>query len=472
MDYYQKKERFIERSRTVISNCDENLIAQAWDFSKQAHIDQRRKSNEPYFSHPVGVANILLSMDCDSETIAAALLHDVVEDTDIKLEEIRQKFGNDVANLVDGVTKLTPLDRPPQKIWQSEDVRRANIRKLMLSIADDPRVALIKLADRIHNLTTLGALPEDKRFRIASETLSVFAPIAEALGLENFRSRLQELAFQHLEPEIYLEIKKSIEEKGPEFDEVRRIALERIRAELERNNITAETYSRRKEIYSIYNKMLQLKSDFDEVYDIIGIRVVVNSIEDCYRVKFVIDQMGQEVKYDDYIWRPRQPLGYQSIHKVILDSGSQALIEVQIRTEEMHKQAERGSASHWIYKLGKSADSVLMERVSYLRSALESLSEALLNIEEDDTTENVIEQLNVDGLAPRIHVYSPQGDIISLPIGATPIDFAYHIHTDLGHECIGAKVNGIYVSLNHELKDGDSVSILGGRDLHLNFDGY
>jgi guanosine-3',5'-bis(diphosphate) 3'-pyrophosphohydrolase len=476
MDLYPPKQKFLEDGRTAISNFDWELICHVWDFAVAAHADQMRETGESYFSHPVGVAYALLNTKCDTAAVAAALLHDIVEDTEVSLEEIRHSFGSEVASLVEGVTKLAPLDLAPNVVWTKEKTRRENLRKLFISIVDDPRVAMIKLADRLHNLTSLGVLTEDRQRRIARESLEVFAPLAEALGLGVFQSRIQSLAFRYLQPEIYEELERKVKERQAEFEVVQQVAVALLEEALEEAGITGLVYTRQKELYSIYRKMRDMHLEFEEVYDIIGIRIIVETEEDCYKAKYVVDQLGIEVKFDDYVQRPRGPLGYQSLHKVVLDAPGGTLIEVQIRTMEMHERAERGAAAHWMYKLGtSSADPSLVRRIASLRDTLESLGEALASFGDDEAEEisigELVKVIREDGLAPRIHVLSPRGDIISLPIGATPIDFAYHIHTELGHECHGARVNGKFVALDYELSAGDTVEIIRrkGQEPSLNW---
>ncbi|CAG1014192.1 GTP pyrophosphokinase [Anaerolineae bacterium] len=468
MDIVLNKQKFLEAAKSAIAHCDEDLISRAWDLARDSHIDQKRESGESFFSHPVGVAFALLDINCDSCTIAAALLHDVVEDTSVGINEIEQRFGKEVAALVNGLTKLAPLDTPPPQVWTSEKSRRDNLRKLFVSIADDPRVAAIKLADRLHNLASLGALAEDRRLRIARESLDVFAPLAEALGLGIFQSRIQDLAFRYLEPDIYKELESKIQERRVHFETVQALAIEQIEDAMDAAGIKGDVHGRQKQIYSIYCKMKALDLDFEDVYDIIGIRVIVGSEEDCYRTKYVVDQLGKEVKYDDYIDVPREPLGYQSLHKVVIDSPGGVLIEVQIRTHEMHERAEHGAAAHWVYKIvGKSKpDSILIKRIAELREILATLGDSVADAQSDTASmslEELFEAIREEGLAARIQVFTPNGDVVSLPAGATPIDLAYHIHTQLGHECIGAKINGKSVPLDYKLKDGDTVEILKRR---------
>lgn len=459
MDIYPNKQRLLDMAREAILNFDEELVSRAWDFSKTAHGDQPRTSGQPYFSHPVSVAYTLITdVNCDTPTIVAALLHDVVEDTSTTIKDIERQFGSEIAGLVEGVTKLAPLDTPPLKAWTTERSRVENLLKLFVSIKDDPRVALIKLADRYHNLITLGALSIDRQRRIAEESLQVFAPLAEALGVGVLQSRIQDLAFRHLEPKIYKELAEKVEERREVFGTVQELAVELLEHELDKEKISAVVYARTKEIYSIYRKMTKMDLDFEGVYDIIGIRALVDTKEDCYNVKSVVDRLGSEIKYDDYIDTPRNAMGYQSLHKVIIDKPGGTLIEIQIRTHEMHDRAERGPAAHWIYKMGgASSDPFLIKRVGYLREALEY---AIENRDDIGSFEEILEVIRETGLAPRVNIFTPGGDIVSLPQGSNPIDFAYRIHTQLGHECCGAFIDGRNVGLDYVLKEGDTVEIV------------
>src|SRR5260221_1995443 len=447
-ELFLPKQRFLDQVRDKVPAFDKDLVSQAWDFSKDAHGNKKRVSGETYFSHPVGVAIILLDVGCDSATIAAALLHDVVEDTDVEIKTIEEKFGPNVASLVDGVTKLAKLD-------ESHKWGRESTRKLFIAITKDPRVALLKLADRIHNLTTLGALPQERQHRIAKESLAVFAPLAEALGLGAFQLRIQDLAFRHLEPEIYRDLNQKLREKRDEFAKITEEAVATIEDALEKEGIPADVYKRQKEVYSTYRKMIDYGLELDQVYDRIGIRIIVKNERDCYLAKYVVERHFQEVKYDDYIDNPRGPLKYQSLHVIARDKQGH-LIEFQIRDEGMHERAERGSSAHWVYKVGGSApDPDLVQRIKILRDVLETLIE-----EGDISQEEFISALREDGLSEYIQVFSPQNDIKSLPVHSTPLDFAYYIHTELGHECRGARVNGKLVQLDYELSDGDTVEII------------
>lgn len=465
MRAFENKEEFLEITRSSVKNLDEGMVMRAWDVARHAHQGQQRTTNEPYFSHPVAVAKILLEdMDCDSSTIAAALLHDVVEDTGTTLDTIARTFGATVASLVDGVTKLRALDAPPDEVWGKEKVRIESLRKLFVSIAIDPRVALIKLADRLHNLRTLKALPNDKRRRIAQESLDVFAPLAEALGLVRFQERMQELAFSSIAPETYDYLRTLDQVRRKELEDVRQFAVELLEIALDEASIEGMVLNRYKSLYSIHRKMIERGLDFDEVYDTIGLRIIVGTESDCYRTLQVVDRLFTGLRLDDYISNPRGVFGYQSLHKVVQDVEGN-LIEIQIRTEEMHQHAERGTAAHWVYKMGiKDKEPDLLNLIHALQERLEALSSVLENMADDTSGElsydDFVSMLRDEGLAPRIHVYTPKRDVISLPKGATPIDFAYHIHSELGNECVGARINNKQRPLDTILENGDVVEVV------------
>jgi GTP diphosphokinase / guanosine-3',5'-bis(diphosphate) 3'-diphosphatase len=463
MEYFENKTRFMEKVKKSIADFDEVLISKAWDFASQAHQGQGRDTGEAYFNHPIGVALTLLDIRCDTATIAAALLHDVVEDTEVTVEEVKRAFGIEIGSLVDGLSKLANLDNAPEEAWHKERRRRSNLRKLFLSISKDPRVAIIKIADRLDNISSLGALDEQRRKRIAKESLDVFALLAEALGLGILQRRIQELAFKHLFTQIYQMIEKRINEKKQVFESTQADAITRTEDALEEAKITGMVYGRQKEIYGIYSKMKAMDLEFDEVYDLIGIRIIVDSEEDCYKVAHVIDRLGVVIKYDDYIIKPRGRLRYQSLHKVIRYVPGGQLVEFQIRSQAMHEHAEYGPAAHWVYKLGKgeTLDPSTLNQISNLRDSLKDLGKLL---EDPDgflmQSESIEEEIGVELTTSEITVFTPEKDIISLPSPSTPIDYAYRIHTMLGHECVGAMVDGKRVPLDFELQDGNEVKIL------------
>jgi GTP diphosphokinase / guanosine-3',5'-bis(diphosphate) 3'-diphosphatase len=459
--------KFIDQARATVSDFDEAIIIKAWNYAFMAHKGAKRDTGETYFNHSVNVARQLFAVQCDSFTVASALLHDVVEDTNITLEDIEKEFNREIMILVKGVSKLSALDPEKYENLPPEKKRSDNIRKLFVSIVDDPRVAIIKLCDRLHNLATLGGVKEeDRRRRIALESLEIYAPLAEALGLGVIQQRLQDLAFQYLEPDTYQYIEDRIKEKQQDFDDVQSLAVQLIQKSLEKEGINGLVYWRRKEIYSTYKKMVALDLDFEKVYDVIGIRIIVDTEEHCYNAMEVVDQLGVQVRYNDYIQNPRGPLGYKSLHKVLMDvDGPKGqLIEVQIRTNDMHEKAERGSAAHWRYKIGSKQDPSTVKRIDDLRKMLDHLGNTLSRLEDEGNKEISYEEMvNIirdEGLNSSIVVFTPIDEPKSLPEGSTPLDFAYHIHTELGHECYAAIVNGKNVPLDYELKNGDKVEII------------
>ena len=457
MTLYRDKQNFIGEARSRIAGFDEELISKAWDFARQTYGNQEQKrtqQKELDSSRPFGIASHLLSIECDSATVAAALLYDLVGRRVITIKEIKKRFGAGVAELAEGVIRLAPLDMLPERTWMYGDLRRESREsrhKFFVAIVNDPRVALIKLADRIYTLTTFGALTEEYKRRFAQESLDVFAPLAEALELGIFQSRIQELAFRYLEPDTYRNLEQKLRIKWEECKRIRDIAVRSLEDDLAKASINASVYDRKKEIYSIHQKMLGYKLKFEEVYDIVGIRIIVDTEEDCYRALEIVHQLGAEVKYDDWIHTPRGRGSYQSLHKVVRGTEG-VLLEIQIRSKDMHLHAERGSAAHWIYKLGGNAPQPeFIKKLYALRETLEN-SLADNGSKEHEHTDT-------------IHVLTPGGDVVLLPRGSTPLDFAYRIHTIVGHECRGAWVshstgsNRRYVPLEYELEDGDIVDI-------------
>ncbi len=435
-------------------------IKAAYKLAAKAHANQKRASGEPYITHSITVAQILSDLKMDGEVIVAALLHDVPEDTDITLKEIEQQFGPTVAKLVDGVTKLkqaseqkgTSVDRR-REIQQTE-----NLRKMFLAIGEDVRVVLIKLADRLHNIRTLGSLPEHKRKRIARETLDIFAPLANRLGMQSFKSELEDHAFKHLHPTEYNYIARQREAQRIHAEKfVNRIAKE-LQDALEESGIEAHLYWRTKHLYSIYQKMQRKEVDITQIYDITALRVIVNSVRDCYAALGVVHTKWRPIpqEFDDYIAAPKEN-GYQSLHTAVTDSRGHQF-EVQIRTEDMHRQAELGIAAHWRYKdSSKHADIALDQKIAAMRQAIK------LQMEGDSSASEFVDAVKSDVIEEKVYVFTPKGDIYELPLGSTPIDLAYYVHTEIGHKCRGAKVNGILVSLDYQLRNGDKVEILTAK---------
>ncbi len=438
-------------------------VESAYVFARQAHEGQFRKSGEPYVSHPLSVAALVADLRMDVSTILAALLHDVVEDCGVTLEEIEERYGPQARKLVDGVTKLGQLE------WQEEvDGRRRpagtpsqaeNLRKMLLAMAEDVRVVIIKLADRLHNMRTLQPFTPDKRRRIARETMEIYAPLATRLGIWQFKWELEDLSFHHLEPEKYKEIAGLLASTRRTREAYIEKAKELLEGELQRGGIKAEVSGRPKHIYSIYQKQLKYAAqgrDIQEIYDLLALRVLVESLPDCYSALGVIHNLWRPLPgtFDDYISMPKDS-GYQSLHTTIMAEKGQPL-EVQIRTHEMHRVSEYGVAAHWRYKEGSSRDVKLEERLTWLRQLLEWQRDL-------QGAEEFVESVKTDLFTDRVFVYTPKGEIKDLPAAATPVDFAYRVHTDLGHKCVGAKVNGRLVPLNYTLKTGDMIEIVAGK---------
>ncbi|CAB1128972.1 GTP pyrophosphokinase (RelA/SpoT) [Candidatus Hydrogenisulfobacillus filiaventi] len=426
-------------------------IAEALAFAEAAHAGQSRASGDPYIGHPLAVASIVADLHMDADTVIAALLHDVVEDTPYTLADIEARFGHEVAQLVDGVTKLDRLEGQDREMQQAE-----NLRKMFLAMAKDIRVILIKLADRLHNMRTLRHLPPDRARRIARETREIYAPLAHRLGIFRIKWELEDLAFQTLEPEAYQDMKERVAKKRQE----REAAVEAVKAQLSeqltRMGLAAEVSGRAKHLWSIYQKMVKQGKDFSQIYDLVAVRVLVETVKDCYAVLGLVHSLWKPVpgRFKDYIAMPKSNL-YQSLHTTVIGPFGEPL-EVQIRTFEMHHTAEYGIAAHWRYKEGHSGDADFEQKLSWLRQLLEWQRDMR------DARE-FVETLKVDLFSDEVFVFTPKGAVIDLPAGATPLDFAYRIHTDVGHHCVGAKVNGHIVPLGTPLENGDIVEILVNR---------
>lgn len=444
---------------------DQALIERAYRKAELAHSGQVRKSGEPYFTHCVAVASILADMKLDAEAIAAALLHDVVEDTNVVEDEIRREFGNTIADMVSGVTKLKNLpinvETSNGKRPRDTDMKLEYIRKMLLTMGDDVRTVLIKLADRLHNMRTLGYMPVHKQKLIAQETMDIYAPLANRLGIWQLKWELEDLSFRYLEPEAYKSIALSIDERRTDREAYMKEIAHKLRAELKKHSIEDVSISARpKHIYSIYRKMQRKQLPFDEIYDVRAIRVIVDSIPKCYLVLGIVHSLWRPIahEFDDYIAAPKDNF-YQSLHTAVIDDRGK-VVEVQIRTWEMHEHAEYGVAAHWRYKEGNKSrgrDEHFEKRLSYLRRLMEFGTD----VKEDPET--FFDVMKDEVFQDRVYAYTPQGDIVDLPVGATPIDFAYHIHTEIGNRCRGAKVNGRLVNLSHQLKTGDQVEIITSK---------
>ncbi|MEW6189130.1 MAG: bifunctional (p)ppGpp synthetase/guanosine-3',5'-bis(diphosphate) 3'-pyrophosphohydrolase [Actinomycetota bacterium] len=444
-------EKLIKQIEKYNPRADVKLIKRAYQIAKDCHVDQFRKSGDEFIEHPLGVAQILADLELDTTTIIAALLHDAVEDTSLTLKRIRDEFGDEICNLIDGVTKLSRI-----KFKSHEEQQAENLRKMLIAMAKDIRVILIKLADRLHNMRTISHLSREKRKRIASETLEIYAPIAHRLGISQVKWELEDLAFSVLEPRKYAQIEKMVAESREEREVYVNMVIKALAKELNSVGIKCEISGRSKHFYSIYQKMVQKDREFSEIYDLTAIRVIIDSIRDCYGALGTIHSVWKPVpgRFKDYIAMPKFNM-YQSLHTTVIGPMGRPL-EIQIRTKQMHKTAEYGIAAHWRYKEGVKESDEFDERLAWLRQILEWQSELR------DPRE-FMETLKIDLFEDEVFVFTPKGDVVSLPTGSTPIDFAYTIHTDVGHGCIGAKVNNQIVPLNYKLQMGDIVEILTSK---------
>ncbi|MEW6621736.1 MAG: bifunctional (p)ppGpp synthetase/guanosine-3',5'-bis(diphosphate) 3'-pyrophosphohydrolase [Bacillota bacterium] len=438
----------VHQVNAYATEVDFDLIHKAYDFAKDAHQGQLRKSGHEYIIHPVEVSKILAELHMDVITIVAGLLHDVVEDTNIPLEKISEEFGNEVALLVDGVTKLSRIEFKSKEEQQVE-----NLRKMFLAMTKDIRVIIIKLADRLHNMRTLKHQSPEKQKEIAEETLEIFAPIAHRLGIFRIKWELEDLALRYMYPDKYYQLVQSISMKRQERDLYINEVIEILKAKLTEMGIKADIQGRPKHFYSIFNKMEKQDKNLNEIYDLIAVRVVVDSVKDCYGALGIIHTLWKPIpmRFKDYIAMPK-PNMYQSLHTTVLGPRGEPF-EIQIRTWEMHRTAEYGIAAHWIYKEGKITDEKFEEKMTWLRQLMEWQGE------QKDAKE-FMESLKIDFFSDRVYVFTPKGDVVELPAGSVPIDFAYRIHSDVGHQCVGAKVNGKIVPLDYTLKTGDIVEVL------------
>ncbi|MFQ5741190.1 MAG: RelA/SpoT family protein [Acidobacteriota bacterium] len=435
-------------------NADLELLRKAYVFSAREHRGQVRKSGQPYLSHPLEVANILAEMKLDVACVSVGLLHDVVEDTLTTGEKIREYFGDDIAHIVEGVTKISQFRFSSKWEKQAE-----NFRKLLLAMVDDIRVILVKLADRLHNIRTLEYMPAAKQKSVSRETLDIYAPIAHRLGMSKIRGELEDLAFKHLDPVAYEQLAVQIEKKRANSDQFINRVIERLRGILAQQSIEAEIQRRMKRIYSIHQKMKRQRIDLDRVFDFIAIRVIVHDIKECYAVLGIVNNAWNPVpnRIKDFIAMPR-PNGYQSLHTTVVGSDGQPF-ELQIRTREMHQTAEEGIAAHWKYKEGVLRKEKDDKRFQWLRQVLEWQKEV-------KDPHQFLSNLKIDLFPEEVYIFTPKGEVITLPRSATPVDFAYSIHTEVGHRCVGAKVNGRIVPLKSRLNNGDRVEILTSSESH------
>lgn len=427
---------------------DIDLLRRAYDFAAEQHKSQKRLSGEPYLSHPVEVAHSLADMKLDVTSLCAALLHDVVEDTKIPIEKISEQFGVDVGRIVEGVTKISKLD-----LLAPEDRQAENVRKMLLAMVNDVRVVMVKLADRLHNMRTLEYLTPERQQRISRETLDIYAPVANRLGMGLIRGELEDLAFRYLEPEAFFELQKKVASKQKVFDKFLADVQEAIREKMVANGIPAEVQGRTKLLYSLHMKIQKQQRTLDQVYDLLAVRVVTDTVKNCYAALGVIHQIWRPVpgRFKDYIAMPRPNL-YQSLHTTVIHSGQP--FEVQIRTQEMHRIAEQGVAAHWRYKSGaEAASSADDQRIVWMRQLIEW-------VQEMQEPSEFLSTLRVDLYPEEVYTFTPKGRVVVLPRGATPVDFAYAVHTEVGHQCSGAKVNGEIVPLRHALANGDVVEVI------------
>jgi len=431
-------------------SADVALIQRAFEFAAKAHEGQTRRSGEPYITHPLAVAEIVASLELDEESIAAALLHDVLEDCGVTYVELEQRFGKEIASLVDGVSKLDRLN-----FTSRDEAQVENLRKMFLAMARDLRVILIKLADRLHNMRTLKHQPTDAQVRIAQETMDIYAPLAHRLGLSEIKWELEDLAFRVLEPERYQEITYLVARKRAERQAITQDLMNQLRAVLEQEGIHADISGRPKHFYSIYKKMYKQGKDISQIYDLIAIRVIVEEVKDCYAVLGIIHSHWKPLplRFKDYIATPK-PNMYQSLHTTVIGPYGEPF-EIQIRTREMHRTAEFGVAAHWVYKEGKT-DKEFDKKLQWLRSLLEWHQEIR-------DAKEFVESVKVDIFSDQVFVFSPKGHVFSLPAGGTPLDFAFAVHSDIGYRCVGAKVNGKIAPLDTPLKNGDVVEILTSK---------
>lgn len=452
MDYFEfyrpKVQYLIRRLRRYSRNIDTALIEKAYMFALESHKDQLRKSGEPYFEHVFQVAKILTDLKMDYITIVGSLLHDVVEDTGVSPEQVREEFGPEVAILVDGMTKISEL-----KFNSVEERQAENFRKMILSMIKDIRVILIKFADRLHNMRTIEYLPEVKRARIAIETRDVYAPLAHRLGIAKIKWELEDLALKTLEPEKYWELVKKVADKREEREAYLQRITTPIRRELKKVGLKARITGRPKHLYSIYQKMQKRDRPFEEIYDLLAIRIIVKQVEECYFALGIVHSLYTPVqeRFKDYIATPKSNM-YQSLHTTVIGADGKK-VEIQIRTEEMHRTAEEGIAAHWLYKEGRSGIDDLDKHLTWLRQMMEWQHET-------SDPHEFMENLRIELFQDEVFVFSPKGDLYKLPVGSTPVDFAFAVHTDIGLHCIGAKINGHIVALDYQLRSGDSVEII------------
>ncbi len=441
-------EVLINKVKEYNPNADFNLITKAFNMAELHHRGQKRNSGEDYIIHPLNVALILADMNMDTQTIIAGLLHDTIEDTDVTYEDIKNDFGEEIANLVDGVTKLKKLNYKTKRENQAE-----NIRKMVLAMAKDIRVIIVKLADRTHNMRTLEYMTEEKKHEKALETIEIYAPIADRLGMSRVKWELEDLSLRYLDPDNYYKLVDMVNKRRNEREDLINKLIEEISKSIKAIGIKADIHGRPKNFYSIYKKMIIKKKSFDEIYDLSAVRVLVEDIKDCYGVLGAVHTLYKPIpgRFKDYIAMPKLNK-YQSLHTTVIDDNGETF-EVQIRTYEMHQTAEYGIAAHWKYKSGTNKSTSFDENLTWLRQLLEWQKDV-------NDPDDFMETLKIDFFADEVFVFTPRGDVINLPEGSTPIDFAYRIHSDVGNTCVGAKVNGRIVPLTYKLTSGNIVDVI------------
>ena len=450
--------RLLEKAREYLPPEKLTVVEEAYKFAAEKHQGQTRLSSDPFIEHPLQTAFILAELQLDSSSLAAALLHDIPEETGVPIEDISKKFGPEIAKLVDGVTKLgkVPLSATAARVSESQ---AENLRKMLVAMAEDLRVVFIKLADRLHNMRTLNHLPRDRQLRNAQETMDIFAPLAHRLGIWELKWQLEDLSFQYLKPQDYARVARLVDLRRNQREKFIEKAIDILKKEFDRSGLPADISGRPKHLYSIFQKMEKYAAmgrDFGDIYDLLALRVLVGTKDECYSAMGLIHNLWHPLPgtFDDYISNPK-PNGYQALHTAVMCLGTTRL-EIQIRSREMHQVSEYGAAAHWSYKSGGKIDMQFEERLAWLRQLIEWHRELA-------GAEEFLESVKTDIFIDQVFVYTPTGEIKDLPRGSTPLDFAYRVHTELGHRCVGARINGKLEPFSHELKNGDIVEIISSR---------